>query len=80
MDQLAADLTGFAGFDRPVVNRTGLSGEFDLTVRPTEDMVAPTSEARFLIATREQLGLTLREEQLPVDVLRINRIQRPSEN
>jgi uncharacterized protein (TIGR03435 family) len=80
MDQLAADLTRFAGFDRPVVNRTGLSGEFDLTVRPTEDMVAPTSEARFLIAMREQLGMTLRAEQLPVDVLRINRIQRPSEN
>ena len=80
MDQLAADLTGFAGFDRPVVNRTGLNGEFDLTVRPTEDMIAPTSEARFLIAMREQLGLTIRAEQLPVDVLRINRIQRPSEN
>jgi uncharacterized protein (TIGR03435 family) len=80
MDQLATDLTGFAGFDRPVVNRTGLSGEFDLMVRPTADMVAPTSEARFLIAMREQLGLTLRAEQLPVDVLRINRIERPSEN
>ena len=80
MDQLAEDLTRFAGFDRPVVNRTGLSGEFDLTVRPTEDMVAPTSEARFLIAMREQLGMTIRAEQLPVDVLRINRIQRPSEN
>jgi uncharacterized protein (TIGR03435 family) len=80
MDQLAADLTRFAGFDRPVVNRTGLSGEFDLFVRPTEDMVAPTSEARFLIAMREQLGMTLRAEQLPVDVLRINRIERPSEN
>ena len=80
MDQFAADLTRSAGFDRPVVNRTGLSGEFDLFVRPTADMVAPTSEARLLIAMREQLGMTLRAEQLPVDVLRINRIQRPSEN
>jgi uncharacterized protein (TIGR03435 family) len=80
MDQLAADLTRLAGFDRPVVNRTGLSGEFDLFVRPTADMVAPTSEARLLIAMREQLGMTLRAEQLPVDVLRINRIERPSEN
>lgn len=80
MDQLAEDLTRFAGFDRPVVNRTGLSGEFDLTVRPTADMPGATSDARFLIAMREQLGMTLRGEQLPVDVLRINRIERPSEN
>ena len=80
MDQFAAHLSRYGGFDRPVVNRTGLSGEFSLIVIPTADMPAATSDVRFLTAMREQLGLTLRAEQLPVDVLRIHRIERPSEN
>lgn len=80
MDQFAAHLSRYGGFDRPIVNRTGLSGEFSLMVRPTADMPGATSDARFLIAMREQLGLTIRSEQLPVDVLRIHRIERPSEN
>ena len=80
MDQFAAYLSRYGGFDRPIVNRTGLSGEFSLLVIPTADMPGATSDARFLIAMREQLGLTIRAEQLPVDVLRIHRIERPSEN
>jgi uncharacterized protein (TIGR03435 family) len=80
MDQFSAYLSRHGGFDRPVVNRTGLSGEFSLIVIPTADMPSATSDARFLVAMREQLGLTIRAEQLPVDVLRIHRIERPSEN
>jgi uncharacterized protein (TIGR03435 family) len=80
MDQFAAHLSRYGGFDRPVVNRSGLSGEFSLMVIPTADMPGATSDARFLIAMREQLGLAIRAEQLPVDVLRIHRIERPSEN
>jgi uncharacterized protein (TIGR03435 family) len=80
MDQFAAHLSRWGGFDRPVVNRTGLSGDFDLTVLPTAEMPGATSDARFLVGLREQLGMTLRPEQLPVDVLRIHRIERPSEN
>ena len=80
MDQFAGHLSRYGGFDRPIVNRTGLSGEFSLMVRPTADMPGATSDVRFLIAMREQLGLTIRAEQLPVDVLRIHRIERPSEN
>ena len=80
MDQFAGHLSRYGGFDRPVVNRTGLSGEFSLTVTTTADMPGATRDTRFLTAMREQLGMTLRAEQLPVDVLRINRIERPSEN
>jgi uncharacterized protein (TIGR03435 family) len=79
MDQFAGHLSRYGGFDRPVVNRTGLSGEFSLIVS-TADIPGATSDARFLTAMREQLGLIIRGEQLPVDVLRIHRIERPSEN
>jgi uncharacterized protein (TIGR03435 family) len=69
-----------AGFDRPIVDRTGLTGEFDLTIHPTPDMVAPTPAARFLIALREQLGLELRAEEGSFDVLRVRRIEQPAPN
>lgn len=80
MEQFAADLSRSGGFDRPVLNRTGLNGEFDVLVRVTPDMPGWSTEGRLLIAMREQLGMTLRGEQLPIDVLRIHRIERPSEN
>jgi hypothetical protein len=57
----------------------GLSGEFALMVIPTVDMPGATSDTRFLTAMREQLGRTIRAEQLPVDVLRIHRMERPSD-
>lgn len=80
MEELASYLSRVGGFDRPVVNRTGLSGEFDLMARPTPDMQGPSSEARFLTALREQLGLAVRDDRGSVDVLRIRNIEHPSEN
>ncbi|HEX5109887.1 MAG TPA: TIGR03435 family protein [Vicinamibacterales bacterium] len=80
MQQLATQLSWVGVFDRRVVDRTGLSGEFDFRATPPPDMVAPSSEARLLTAMREQLGLTLRAEEASYDVLRIRRIQPPSPN
>jgi uncharacterized protein (TIGR03435 family) len=71
----------FTGVDRPVVDRTGLTGEFDMSVewslardsaQPLED-TAPT----FLQALREQLGLKLQADKAPVDVLVIDHVERP---
>jgi len=80
MQGLARQLSRIGGFDRPIVDRTGLTGEFDLTIHPTPDMVAPTPAARFLIALREQLGLELRAEEGSFDVLRVRRIEQPAPN
>jgi hypothetical protein len=49
-------------------------------IMTTADMVAPTGQARILIALREQTGLTLRAEQGSYEVLRVRRIERPSAN
>ena len=74
-------------FDRPVVDRTGLTGEYDLAAGPTPVMAGPASgdfeaysEFRFLTALREQLGLILRAEPGSFDVLRVKRIEQPSPN
>ena len=73
--------------DRPVIDRTGLSGTFDLeyTYAPEPATLAelvPTDVPvpSLLVAIEEQLGLKLREERTGIPVLVIDSVERPSEN
>lgn len=43
-------------------------------------MVAPTSQARFVIALREMAGPTLPDEEGTYEVVRVRRIEQPSAN
>jgi uncharacterized protein (TIGR03435 family) len=91
MDMLTASLTGLVGDGRPVINKTGLSGRFDFTLEwapdpkgpppsdppaPPSDLPGPTS----LQALRDQLGLKMESAKGPVQVLLVDRVERPSEN
>ncbi|HEY4363612.1 MAG TPA: TIGR03435 family protein [Bryobacteraceae bacterium] len=75
---------------RPVVNKTGLTGRFDLDLRytpgsgqaPSGD-TAPDDDPRtasLFTSLQEQLGLKLEPSKGPVDVLVIDHIERPSAN
>jgi uncharacterized protein (TIGR03435 family) len=80
---------------RVVVDRTGLSGGYDIDLKwtPTPDQlppgppppgfeppsIDPTGPSLFT-ALQEQLGLKLENERGPVDVLVVERLQQPSEN
>jgi len=57
-----------------LVNQTGLDGEFDFTLDLTLDDSRPNQmDPSILIsAMREQLGLTLKSQRLPVDILVID--------
>jgi uncharacterized protein (TIGR03435 family) len=76
--------------DRPVADKTGLTGrfDFDLTWAPDasqfggEVPVAPAdaSSPTFFTAIREQLGLRLEATRGPVEVLVVDDAQRPSPN
>jgi uncharacterized protein (TIGR03435 family) len=75
--------------DRPVVDRTGLSGryDFDLEFAPDERLwggILPAPENSdkpdLFKAVQEQLGLRLEATRGPVDALIIDRIERPTEN
>jgi len=78
-----------AVLDRAVVDQTGLSGvyDFDLEWTPDESQfsgnlprsVEPTKPSLFT-AMQEQLGLRLEATKGPVQVLIIDRVERPSEN
>jgi uncharacterized protein (TIGR03435 family) len=68
--------------DRTVVDRTGLSGAFDLELRfRRETLLGGASSANdpsIFTAVQEQLGLKLESSHGPVNVLVIDRIDRPS--
>lgn len=67
---------------RTVVDRTGLEGLYDLDVKYTP--IAPGAPASddpsLFTALQEQLGLKLDPDKELVEVLAIDRIERPSEN
>lgn len=76
-------------FDRPVVNRTGLTGryDFDLAWVPNESQFdgltkeSPDAAPPSLpTALRQQLGLQLESAKVPVQVLVVDRISRPTAN
>jgi uncharacterized protein (TIGR03435 family) len=88
--QLLSQLTG-----RVVVDRTGLTGAYDIDLKwtPTPDQLPPgppppgvelpsidPNGPSLFAALQEQLGLKLDTERGPVDVLVISRLQQPTEN
>ena len=81
MDVLAGELADLG--DRPVMNRTGLTGEFDLDLTYAPDLsAAPQAAALPGLATalQDQLGLKLEAARGPVEVLVIDRALTPTEN
>jgi uncharacterized protein (TIGR03435 family) len=71
--------------DLPVVNHTGLEGVFNFKLHWTPDKARPadgvaTEGASIFTAIQEQLGLRLRAEKAPVEILVIDHVERPSEN
>jgi uncharacterized protein (TIGR03435 family) len=88
MANLAGLLRGLGGVDRPVVDKTGLTGsyriklEFDLTLGQRGPSVSPSSVGlpTVFTALQEQLGLKLASSTATRDVLVVDRLERPSEN
>lgn len=69
--------------DRPVIDRTGLTGRFDIHLEfaSTELLDAgETSQPSIFTAIQEQLGLRLSNATGPVEVHVIDHVERPSEN
>ena len=70
-----------SGADRVVVDRTGLAGRFDWDLQWTREALAasasPTGVSLFT-AVREQLGLRLDAQRDLVDVLVIERVEKPT--
>ncbi|MGH9237538.1 MAG: TIGR03435 family protein [Vicinamibacterales bacterium] len=67
------------GFDRPVVDRTGLIGRYDVSVRyeAANPLDAPTGGVSLTTAAREQLGVRFDPGREMLDVLVIDSAIRP---
>jgi uncharacterized protein (TIGR03435 family) len=84
LDNFAILLTGI-GVSRPIVNKTGLTGLFNLSFRPmpdddSSDPTAPITEDLILRDIREQLGLDLKPAEGPVSFLVVDHIEQPTAN
>jgi uncharacterized protein (TIGR03435 family) len=81
IDAFARALAPITG--RPIVNRTGLTGEFDVDVSYSPNLTAAPdvgAAPELTTAVREQLGLKLDPQRGPVNVLVIDRVLMPTEN
>nr|HEV7954993.1 TIGR03435 family protein [Candidatus Acidoferrales bacterium] len=91
-----ASLTGMLTnyLHRPVIDRTGLTERYDFTLRWTPDdnqaqvsasasglpPADPTGSPSIFTAIQEQLGLKLESAKVPVEIIVIDKIERPSGN
>jgi uncharacterized protein (TIGR03435 family) len=94
IEQLALSMANFYGIGRLVVDRTGLTGRFDMdmewapltqfrqpgNVDPPADFAdrAVNALPTIFVALREQLGLALESQRGPVPSVVIDRAERPS--
>jgi uncharacterized protein (TIGR03435 family) len=79
MGMLAAQLAGRV-LDRTVIDRTEIAGEFDVDLEWTPDERPDDPGPSIFTALKEQLGLKLETQKSAVDVLVVDRVERPSGN
>jgi uncharacterized protein (TIGR03435 family) len=88
-----AGVMQLAVLDRPVIDRTGLQGRWDFTLTWTPDETQfasfgvriptstdPNAPPVLFTAVQEQLGLKFDSVRAPVEVLVVDRVEKPSEN
>ena len=92
MSQVTAILQNF--LDKPVVDQSGLSERYDFTLTFTPDAAQaarlggppipaadnPDAAPDLFAAFQQQLGLKLESTKAPVDVMVIDKVEKPSEN
>jgi len=74
----AAQLAGRV-LGRPVLDRTGITGEFDITLEWAPDE-SPNLGPSIFTAIQEKLGLKLESQKGTVEVLVIDHVERPTPN
>jgi uncharacterized protein (TIGR03435 family) len=86
MLRIVASFAGVGNLDRPVVDRTGLAGQFDFVLDflpdpPPGQQASPDAEGpSFIAAVQLQLGLKLVTERAPMEFVIVDRIEKPTPN
>jgi uncharacterized protein (TIGR03435 family) len=83
---IANAMPSWGALERPVLDKTGLTGMWDFAMEFTPEGSTDTGNSpvvtgpTFLQALKEQLGLKLNAEKGPVDSLVVDHVERPSAN
>jgi uncharacterized protein (TIGR03435 family) len=83
MEWFASVFRASSWTDRPVLNQTELSGEYDLVLDWTPDDLAsndPAAAPSLFTAIQQQLGLKLEPQTAPREFLIIDHVEKPTAN
>ena len=77
-----ANLLSSQGLSHTVVDKTGLTELYDITLRWSPDDIGSSDASlpSLFTALQEQLGLKLEYDKNPIDVIMIDHIEKPSAN
>ncbi len=80
MSEVVRAVSSYLGQGAPVLDRTGLKGQYDYDLEFTQNVLpeAPDSRVSIETALREQLGLRAERQRAPMDVLVIESAERPT--
>jgi uncharacterized protein (TIGR03435 family) len=78
--EFADRLTHLRGIDRPVLDRTGIQGIYDITLKSAASAILQADGPSLFTLIQEQLGLKLVAAKDNINVLIIDHVEEPSEN
>jgi uncharacterized protein (TIGR03435 family) len=82
IESLTDNLTELVS-DRPVVDKTGLTGKYDISLDATPNFMLSTrsdSDDISIFTAIKTLGLKLEAQRAPVEIIVVERIEKPTEN
>ena len=80
LDDFAKQLAELRGIDLPVIDRTGIPGVYDITLKSAASAILDPSGPSLLTLIHEQLGLKLVSAKDPIEVAIIDHVEPPSAN
>ena len=80
MAEFAEQLTHLRGIELPVVDRTGIQGVYDITLKSAARAMLETDGSSLRSLIQVQLGLKLVSAKNPIEVAIVDHAEKPSEN
>ena len=80
MADFAAQLTELRGIGLPVLDRTGIAGVYDITLKSAASAILESDGSALFTLIRDQLGLKLVSARDPIEVLVVDHAEKPSAN
>ena len=76
----AEKLSTLATVEQPVIDKTGIDGVFDITLRGVAQEIRKGDGTVLFSALQDQLGLKLESRKVPIEVLVVTHAERPTAN